>query len=897
MFRPFSLLLIFISFLCECDSFSASTETTFVEDPTLLLSRDSTEKNVVFLPHEEAEQYIDVAVIGGGYTGVLSSILLASLKKADGSTPALRVHLFERDYHLLNGASLIPARLHLGGEYPKDMITAKQCLFSAIIFRQMFPTESILTNRKRIDFLLAKACTEKLRNDANDLTLSELEMHYAKLKAFYKNAFDELFKTWGDDTESCLFGSPDDFFSFLKGPEDIDDERLRHHFTGGISTPERGLQPVALGTILEDLLTKYNVHLHLGHTITRTDFLEKKGYKLHYVFEKERKQGSFDFVINAAWHESPYLDFKAAQSHPSSTTVSSESFKQQETKVYLRSIALVDVSACEDIPTDRSYFGLLGPYGGMVSFFSNKIASIFIPEEGYSYQGDHKLQDKDERDTVLDKVASDRLDELSSGSNHEEEDSILRRILSNAQKKYPFLKNAKPKRLVTRTTISWDDKIYQRQHIQPHWLAGGEDRWLQAYSTKATFAPLVALQVLGVFFEKPEVREIVRLSEDSRKFLKNIKTANFSEMETPLDDLTTRVSRDKLSDSLISALIKLPDEFVLCERKSYDNSAFLEKMRVYALDRNLPLSMVEIFEQSEESLSDISPVNFFNVPPTESLVVLEDHDMESNLNTFHKRSENDFEVQLFLNSQKTLIDLVNSSFLLIPNRIFFRSLLLRQNLLNQTFLFNFAVTKTLEEIAVSFKSELDSETVREFLKCCEHILSLRRLILSGNKMGKALGKKIDPLVRVIERNQNLVFIDLTDNDLFSEDKNIIRFYLFDALEMKPWLRVILRGNGLTSQEESKYDQLMSVVLTNPITKSQRREHHETSFIGPLLSVSLPDRSPFFIESVPSNSQESYLTRLWNEFHSHNKVALLPSTPSKNTSTEVVSGMGGIGKHN
>ena len=97
-----------------------------------------------------------IAVIGGGYTGVLSSLLLAGLKKPgpDGQ-PALSVHLFEQDLNLMNGASLIPARLHLGGEYPKDPPTAFQCLISALIFRQMFPTESILTDRKRIDFLLA----------------------------------------------------------------------------------------------------------------------------------------------------------------------------------------------------------------------------------------------------------------------------------------------------------------------------------------------------------------------------------------------------------------------------------------------------------------------------------------------------------------------------------------------------------------------------------------------------------------------------------------------------------------------------------------------------------------------------------------------------------------------
>ena len=79
----------------------------------------------------------DIAIIGGGDTGSFSSLFLASLKRDDG-TPFFNVHLFEKDVILKNGASLMYARRHYGGEYPLDRHTAVQCLFSSLIYQQMF---------------------------------------------------------------------------------------------------------------------------------------------------------------------------------------------------------------------------------------------------------------------------------------------------------------------------------------------------------------------------------------------------------------------------------------------------------------------------------------------------------------------------------------------------------------------------------------------------------------------------------------------------------------------------------------------------------------------------------------------------------------------------------------
>ena len=135
---------------------------------------------------EEKEEKFDVAIIGGGYTGVFSALLLSRLKDANGDS-ALRVCLLERDEHLMNGSSLVPARLHLGGEYPKDPVTARQCLLGAMLFRQMMPTDDILTDRKHLDFLVAK--------DSPSTLLDEVKQRYEELRIIYKGLFEEILVT------------------------------------------------------------------------------------------------------------------------------------------------------------------------------------------------------------------------------------------------------------------------------------------------------------------------------------------------------------------------------------------------------------------------------------------------------------------------------------------------------------------------------------------------------------------------------------------------------------------------------------------------------------------------------------------------------------------------------
>jgi len=73
---------------------------------------------------------MNIAIIGGGVFGVMTSIRLAEL----GET----VSLFERLPGLMQGASFNANRLHLGFHYPRDVETALQCRRGYVKFMEEF---------------------------------------------------------------------------------------------------------------------------------------------------------------------------------------------------------------------------------------------------------------------------------------------------------------------------------------------------------------------------------------------------------------------------------------------------------------------------------------------------------------------------------------------------------------------------------------------------------------------------------------------------------------------------------------------------------------------------------------------------------------------------------------
>ncbi|MBY0461690.1 MAG: FAD-dependent oxidoreductase [Alphaproteobacteria bacterium] len=766
---------------------------------------------------------VTVGFVGGGYTGVISSILLAKLRNYCRQ-PAFDVHLFEKDWFLMGGASIVTSRVHSGGEYPKDVVTAMQCLYSSVLFRQMFQTESVFTSRRHMDFLLAKESIENADKDEK-LTLEELRKHYSHLNDTYQLIFDELSSQLGkNETSHLLFGYPRDFFEFLESSSAIEDERLRSHFAGGVRSNERGLQPIALGVLLERLLEKYNVHVHLGRTVTRAEHLSSGGYKLFSSLQDNTDEREFDvdYVVNAAWYEIPYLNNQVSKSFNPPVPISN-----RPTKVYLRSIGLFDVSKCKEIPSNHSYFGLMGGAGGMVSFFSPTVAIIYLPEEGLSYQGKYDLHDEVERESILDTKAQSHLNALTKPAK---QSKLLSGILKRAKEKFPFLQDAKPITLVSRTTVSWDEEITQRQHIKPNWPFGKNTRWLQAYAAKATFSPLVALEVVSQIVQQANIR----LPLGTERFLINLLNVTFAATDFP-----------------DSSLFKLPDEFVLFNESLARNPDFLAEMKLYALKRRLPLTMIEevtnnnstIIPHEQLTLMDWEHLDHVDIRSiksnpevfralTTSIGSLPDHkgfkslrfqyypSEDESMTPAHEQAGLDFlqllsnrpidelEIdQLYLNSEKQVKALIS---LILTCDMESLALTRFASQITDNLLFPFLISldtaRSLKNVSLSFKTTPTRTVTKTFLMALQNVPDLEALTMVNSQLGAALDEpnnpeSLKPLVQFIDRAKNLEHYNLYGNGLFAGRRHSQKHLVLDAVHENWRLKVDLRRNGLSSKEE------------------------------------------------------------------------------------------------
>ncbi len=496
-----------------------------------------------------------IAIIGGGVGGTLSAVLLAKLRDYAGE-PVFTINLIERENNLLEGASKSISRLHLGAEYPKDQLTALQCLYCAILFRQMFQTDKILTERKTLSFLLARAC-ESEEAPHKRLQREELHQHYERIKSNYGEYYEKLKEIYGEAINDLLFGPPSTFFDVMQEDE-LEKLRLFSHFSTGINTRERGFQPVALGVILEKLVREQsNIKVYKNSNIIDVEHHRERGFHLR-TSDSRNIYGKY--LINASWDNIPRIN-SLVVGQPSIGAAS-----RKDVTVYLRSLAMIDISECTALPTDRSFFGLIDSYGGMLSCFTDKVATLFIPKEGMSYQGEYHLNQDEFLISTLPTEASHRYEELKNEAKMQE---IVRNMIEDAISKYPQLRGAKPITLITKTTLSSDDEIFKRTHVGATWIDEGNE-CLQVYASKATFAPLLAAQTLARFvMDKPEGKR-VKLDESTHRFLQNISGEHV------------------LEDPVLPRDLVLVPSIDLEESLQIDNDLYS-----YAFRRNLPYALFD----------------------------------------------------------------------------------------------------------------------------------------------------------------------------------------------------------------------------------------------------------------------------------------------------------------
>jgi len=424
-----------------------------------------------------------IAVIGGGYTGILTALLLAGLRGVD-ARPLYSVHLFERGPHLLTGASMAPGRLHLGGEYPEDLPTALECLDGATLFRQMLG--GVYTDIQSVVYLLS-------RRSPPSLTMEKMQVHWRTLQERYCAYFGALEKVYGDATEKVFCGRPEDLWR----PVDVEKMGLSDGFVGGLLTHEKGLHPVRMGVLLESLLEARGVKVSTGRAAQINPWrgeVDGEGLPGYIV-----NQQHFHQVINATWPrflsvEGLIIDLAHRKDNPTAY-------------IYRRAILLADTRQCALPQVDGekvALFGLGGEGGGMFSPFNDQVGLFYWPHRWGSYVGDYAVNPKEHP------TAASKPEEMQTLEG-EEKSMRISAMVHDMRQKYK-LQDAGAFDLIVQETVTDTHRLQERSHKKALNIPFeyGKVRlrdYVRALSYKATYAPMTSLEAVYCVLENSRDHE------------------------------------------------------------------------------------------------------------------------------------------------------------------------------------------------------------------------------------------------------------------------------------------------------------------------------------------------------------------------------------------------------
>ena len=286
-------------------------------------------------------------VIGAGIAGCLAAI--------SRSRAGYDVVVLEKDrarspgtYPVCTQTSNIVSENHSGAEYPFDPETARDCLDGRIENEKLFP--ELIYGGKTFSRIIA---SRSMMNHGHDIVgqcranMEIIRSHYARRCA--------------EDPSNAVFGDPPAVCSdnlTVAGVRDV---------AAVFRTPQRGINPVLVATVLDWQLRQCGVDFREGSSVTDITRLADGRYRVRYVGAEDREQSlvadqvslcAATAAFGLAKRLNPALEFP-------------------KLFMALREILYVDLPE----GTDKNFtcLKLEDAYGGMFSPLNERCAMIYHP--------------------------------------------------------------------------------------------------------------------------------------------------------------------------------------------------------------------------------------------------------------------------------------------------------------------------------------------------------------------------------------------------------------------------------------------------------------------------------------------------------------------------------------
>lgn len=434
----------------------------------------------------------DIVVIGGGLSGCLAALFAARAKDARGR-PQYKVTLLEAKPDLLMGASSMAARLHLGGEYPNDPQTGKDCLTGAALWKIVMPQHGILTDQEPMRFLIARTTEMKGRRGDKGGAVrlhnsgGYLQYYTKDIQPHYKEVIEMVHDIIVREGSKCqiagenasgwsreriaksLFGLEEKFSEVIVDAED------RHwygdeYIVGGFKSQEPGLNLPHYLEAVKNAVREAGVHVITNCPVERIEISSgSNGYTVHCKGSAQPLHARQ--IIQAAWEGGFALDGE-------------HRIKPKEVNVYRRAMVLVDTSRVHPKPPPS--FVLKDDAGGMYSpLHGGNEALVYHPLIGHL--GACRLNSADPGKR---RVPDDWQKPLSP----KEEAALLARYKAALVKgPFPFLRNAVFKKVIVQPTLNFQEHVDQRRHEPTEEIKPG---YHVMYSTKLTLALQSAIEAV-----------------------------------------------------------------------------------------------------------------------------------------------------------------------------------------------------------------------------------------------------------------------------------------------------------------------------------------------------------------------------------------------------------------